>query len=189
MHSTASKMEPGRLQDGGPRAQEGPWPPSATPGSTRGRAGLRGTGDARGPLTFSKPVLEVGVTPPFTVEVDAVPNEEGTAHARGDGAIPAHHLRSTGAYAGLRQPAWQRLAPTDRSTPATRSRLPPVQTEKAESEDFRRARTPGASAAGCPRQCLRGSAWSARADGPSLRGGGALLGAGRALRWGLCVIP
>src|SRR5437016_9837004 len=45
--------------------------------------------------SFSKPVLEVGVTPPFAVEVDAVPDEEGTAHARGDGAVPARSEEHT----------------------------------------------------------------------------------------------
>lgn len=63
----------------------------------RGRRGGRGreaqgTGD---PLTFSQPVLEVGVTPSLAVEVNAVTDEKGPAHAGGDGAVPAHHLLST----------------------------------------------------------------------------------------------
>lgn len=138
------------------------WRPAGTggtPAAARDAGEHSGTrkpeGNRRrtGPLTFSKPVLEVGVTPPFAVEVDAVPYEEGTAHARGDGAVPAHHLRSTRACARPRQPAWQRLAPTDRSTPASRCRLSAVLTEKTECEDFRCARTPGR-----PRPGVRGSA-------------------------------
>ena len=63
----------------------------------RGRRGGRGreaqgTGD---PLTFSQPVLEVGVTPSLAVEVNAVTNEKSPTHAGGDGAVPAHHLLST----------------------------------------------------------------------------------------------
>ena len=76
---------------GGPaRVQEG-W---ATPGSKGGggRPQAPGTGP---PLTFSQPVLEVGVTSSLAVEVNAVPDEKGPAHAGGNGAVPAHHLLPT----------------------------------------------------------------------------------------------
>lgn len=75
--------------------------------------------------SFSKPVLEVKVIPPFAVKVGAIPDEEGTAHARSNGAVPTHHLCSAGVCAGPQQPAWQWLAPTNRSENTGRS-LPPV---------------------------------------------------------------
>ena len=37
----------------------------------------------RSTLTFSQPVLEVGVTASFLVEIDAVTDEQGAAHPRG----------------------------------------------------------------------------------------------------------
>lgn len=51
--------------------------PTRQGGSTGGAAAGAGVGrlGAGGPLTFSQPVLEVGVTPSLAVEVDAVPDE------------------------------------------------------------------------------------------------------------------
>lgn len=46
----------------------------------------------RSTLTFPQLVLEVRVTPTFPVKIDAVTNEQGAAHARGDRtALSAHH--------------------------------------------------------------------------------------------------
>lgn len=71
--------------------------PAQRAGGPRQGGGVAGgrqdaAGRAGDPLTFSQPVLEVGVAPSLAVEVNAVPDEEGPAHAGGDGAIPAHHL-------------------------------------------------------------------------------------------------
>lgn len=104
----------GMSQGPGPGAALGargaPAPPSgsllaaARPSAARAaalaaRPAGRGRGrEARGvgpTLTFSQPVLEVGVTPSLAVEVNAVPDEEGPAHTGGDGTVPAHHLLST----------------------------------------------------------------------------------------------
>ena len=81
-------------------------------GSAGGKQGTRaprgegreaqGTGD---PLTFSQPVLEVGVAPSLAVEINAVTDEKGPAHAGGDGAVPAHHRLSTA------EPSWLRRGP------------------------------------------------------------------------------
>lgn len=65
--------------------------PPGGEGAGQGRE-ARGVGPT---LTFSQPVLEVGVTPSLAVEVNAVPDEEGPAHTGGDGTVPAHHLLST----------------------------------------------------------------------------------------------
>lgn len=67
----------------------GGWkePPAAVkPSRSRMRMRKRST------LTFPQLVLEVRVAPTFPVEIDAVTQEQGAAHARGDGsAPPAHH--------------------------------------------------------------------------------------------------
>lgn len=115
-----NKMGKSLLQNGGMSQGPGPGaalgargapaPPSgsllaaARPSAARAaalaaRPAGRGRGrEARGvgpTLTFSQPVLEVGVTPSLAVEVNAVPDEEGPAHTGGDGTVPAHHLLST----------------------------------------------------------------------------------------------
>lgn len=46
----------------------------------------------RSTLTLSQPVLEVGVTPSFPVEIDAVTDEQSPAHPRGQRAgLTTHH--------------------------------------------------------------------------------------------------
>lgn len=50
-------------------------------------------------LTFSQPVLEVGVTPSFPVEVDAVADEQSPANTGGYRArFTAHHHFRNGLY-------------------------------------------------------------------------------------------
>lgn len=95
------------FRPGGPRppgTPDAPHDPASGQrgGGTRRRPRRRRTGGwtlrawGRGdPLTFSKPVLEVGVTPSLAVKVNAVPDEKSPADTGGDGTVPAHHLRST----------------------------------------------------------------------------------------------
>jgi hypothetical protein len=94
---------------------------------------------------------------------------------------------------GVRRAAAARLAAvsSDRSEHAGRSQPPASSPDgKGRARGLPAREDPGGrSAAGCPRRCLRGNAWCARADGPSLRGWDAKLGAGRALQKDLCVIP
>lgn len=98
------------------------------------------------PLTFSKPVLEVGVTPPLAVEVDAVTDEEGPAHARSYGAVAAHHLFLGGGVRGPRR-AKERLAASPGSATAARSRRPPARTPKGQARALPAYKDPGTSAA------------------------------------------
>lgn len=53
--------------------------------------------NVRSTLTFSQPVLEVGVTPPFPVEINAVTDEQGAADPGGYRArSSAHHNSGSG---------------------------------------------------------------------------------------------
>lgn len=50
-------------------------------------------GGGRSTLTFPQPVLEVGVTPPFSIKIDAITDEQSPANARSYRARPAAHHR------------------------------------------------------------------------------------------------
>ena len=146
-------------------------PSTRRPGEEQEGMGTPGWGgEASGPgdpLTFPQPVLEVGVTPSLAVEVNAVPDEKGPAHAGGDGAVPAHHLLSNEEWGRRRRgPQSSRCLKTLGADCAAQSRSPPRGTRKGGA--CVTSGPCGRGPRGCPRQCLRGGSRAASAPAQGL---------------------
>lgn len=142
-----------------------PHPRARQRGASRRRRGKAAGPVPRGPtLTFSKPVLEVGVTSSLAVEVNAIPDKKSPADTGGDGAVPAHHLLSTEEQEreprrrAPRRSSWPRTLTADRAAATCRS---PRGTRKGREHALPAPAVRGPRA--CPRQCLKSSAGAASA--------------------------
>ena len=147
-----------------PHPRHPPHPRARQRGASSG-GGERLQAPCRGdPLTFSKPVLEVGVTSSLAVEVNAIPDKKSPADTGGDGAVPAHHLLSTEEQERAprrrapRGSSWPRTLTADRAAATCRS---PRGTRKGREHALPAPAVRGPRA--CPRQCLKSSAGAASA--------------------------
>lgn len=151
---TQGSTSPGSTRSA--RAAPSLVPVCPTPRGRPARGGCAAARDAqsrpgaRDLLTFSQPVLEVGVTPPLTVKVNAVPDEKSPADPGGNGAVPAHHLLSTEVWGWRWRGSQRPLRRSVRTDVAAHTRRPPGGLPKGRAgatSGPRRPRPSGMSAA------------------------------------------